>query len=116
MCVCLGRAAVGVAVSKRFLGFSPNTSRRHDTIITLSHTCTHAPRRNDMNLQNKMKTFKAAGGGITSWTGALDCSQASEAQSVTQKKTSVLIEHKSYQLCVDQFWLSLMNQRWDMRV
>lgn len=41
--VCVyGKGFVEVAVSEHFLGSSPNTSRRHDTIITLTHTCTHS--------------------------------------------------------------------------
>lgn len=48
-CVCTrgrvsvreGRLKRATAVSEHFHGYSPNTSRRHDTIITLRHTCTH---------------------------------------------------------------------------
>lgn len=80
MCVCVyGKGFVEVAVSERFLGSSPNTSRRHDTIITLTHTCTHSHTPlNDVNLSKKrIKTFKAAGADVTAQTGAdsfKDCS------------------------------------------
>lgn len=76
VCVCVcGNGFVDVAVSEHFLGSSPNTSRHHDTIITLTHTCTHSHTPlNDVNHKKKkrIKTFKAAGADVTAQTGAAD--------------------------------------------